>query len=923
MSDQAVSGDRPEFDPEQEVRFAVVMYGGVSLAIYINGVAQELYRLVRSTAPAYEYAKTERIKGGPPRLYLTDGQLRSSERVYRDLAKRIPAGRRRTEGSGTVRTRFVVDILSGTSAGGINSVLLGLALALQKDFTKSADLWRNVADIKELLREKGSNDKLEPKPTREPISLLNGYHLYLEARDAMKEMAAEKPADTWLPAYVEQLDLAVTATDLDGLPLPIRLTHETWISERTHRTVFRFTHGTEDAIGEYHTDFENFDNQNLELMLGFAARATSSFPFAFEPVLLGDLTDLPREKEPGVPEPGIDPAMVFPVHARNDAEGLDRIAFADGGYLDNKPFSYATEALRSRRADLPVERKLVYIEPHPIFETPKEPPKPGEEIPDRPGVITNVSKAMSLPRHETIREDVAAVGRRNLAVARLRELGLQAERAADAGNALEHLRTLPERPSNGDAEAALGSAGPAYAAYRSLRVRTVLDGLAELRAELCGAEPDGQLWEDTRESLRNWIDDNHQTTHAAFLLDYDTAYEKRRLSFLQDRVNDLLRRDARAVRMLAVADVFLDTKTLTDPRKILAVPRDPAETDPDEQFSAMATALKDQRDPLRTLKVALNDAAHELRKAERAPRSRNRAELLGDTSRFDTVLAMAGGAPEDVGGYMKAVKAFYGEPLQTMRAGIETALAGEKKDWVRGLLRLYDRRFESYDMIMLPLSYPDLGERNAVEIVRISPQDARGITPAVLKRNDDPSLKLAGIRVGHFGGFLDRAWRDNDLLWGRLDAADVIVSKLLDKKDPERDTIRQRAQAAILREEVGERAAGDPLKQALTAKLGPALERVADAALVAAFAEVFTMPADLDDKRADELTSRSIRIAGRVLAETPDKPKWLEGPLRAIGLTGSGVARIALPASRAWANAKKAPGKLVGRVRKLWPFGGD
>ena len=34
----------------QEVRFAVVMYGGVSLAIYINGIAQELLRLVRATA---------------------------------------------------------------------------------------------------------------------------------------------------------------------------------------------------------------------------------------------------------------------------------------------------------------------------------------------------------------------------------------------------------------------------------------------------------------------------------------------------------------------------------------------------------------------------------------------------------------------------------------------------------------------------------------------------------------------------------------------------------------------------------------------------------------------------------------------------------------------------------------------------------
>ena len=35
----------------QEVRFAVVVYGGVSLAIYIDELAQELLHLVRATAP--------------------------------------------------------------------------------------------------------------------------------------------------------------------------------------------------------------------------------------------------------------------------------------------------------------------------------------------------------------------------------------------------------------------------------------------------------------------------------------------------------------------------------------------------------------------------------------------------------------------------------------------------------------------------------------------------------------------------------------------------------------------------------------------------------------------------------------------------------------------------------------------------------
>ena len=37
----------------KEIRFSVVMYGGVSLAIYMNGVTQELLHMVRSTARTF------------------------------------------------------------------------------------------------------------------------------------------------------------------------------------------------------------------------------------------------------------------------------------------------------------------------------------------------------------------------------------------------------------------------------------------------------------------------------------------------------------------------------------------------------------------------------------------------------------------------------------------------------------------------------------------------------------------------------------------------------------------------------------------------------------------------------------------------------------------------------------------------------
>jgi hypothetical protein len=63
-----MAASSPTGDYTQEVRFAIVMYGGVSLAIYINGIAQELLRLVRSTA------KTSNV------------DLKGTERVYRQVS---------------------------------------------------------------------------------------------------------------------------------------------------------------------------------------------------------------------------------------------------------------------------------------------------------------------------------------------------------------------------------------------------------------------------------------------------------------------------------------------------------------------------------------------------------------------------------------------------------------------------------------------------------------------------------------------------------------------------------------------------------------------------------------------------------------------------------------------------------------------
>jgi len=77
---------KPEMHPTQEVRFAVVMYGGISLAIYMNGVAQELGKMVRATAPSEDDVH---------HAALTDGKLDGTEKVYRKLGRMLSWGSRR------------------------------------------------------------------------------------------------------------------------------------------------------------------------------------------------------------------------------------------------------------------------------------------------------------------------------------------------------------------------------------------------------------------------------------------------------------------------------------------------------------------------------------------------------------------------------------------------------------------------------------------------------------------------------------------------------------------------------------------------------------------------------------------------------------------------------------------------------------
>ena len=445
----------PKIDPQGEVRFAVVMYGGVSLAIYINGIAQELLRMARATAPASrdtDCALPVEKKEGEE-----NETLRGTEKVYRKVSYLLSNKENRinewlqksTRQDGEtdedfkkrwkelhknqlnewlaeasdklntpepINTRFVVDIISGTSAGGINGIYLAKALANNQDMSQLKQLWVEEGDIALLINDtKSLENQFDLK--QPPASLLNSKRMYVKLLKALTDMEAQNGKDNkeLKSLYVKELDLFLPTTDILGVRLPIKLADGV-VYERRHRNVFHFRYSTRAGANDFQKKYNPF--------LAYAARCTSSFPFAFEPMTLSSIDDVIEtfpdyQDKQSCRADSPDWKQFYEAYTESTAilnknVQFKQRAFGDGGYLDNKPFSYAIDTLTSRTADIPVERKLIYIEPSPDH------PEDRPEREGDPNVIENVMAALfSIPQYETIREDLQRVLERNRIIQRV------------------------------------------------------------------------------------------------------------------------------------------------------------------------------------------------------------------------------------------------------------------------------------------------------------------------------------------------------------------------------------------------------------------------------------------------------------------------------------------------------------------------
>lgn len=749
---------------QKELRIALVCYGGISLAVYMHGVTKELWHLAR--------ASRDHIGAGEPSSGV--------ERVYRALLDRL-------EREHGLHLRVLPDILSGASAGGINAVFLAQAIHSGQSLDPLSDLWLDEADVERLtdpdarplwrfgkiwfqpviawlLRRPGNavNESVAPDTraeVRRKVSMFvrgrwfeppfsgPGFSALLDR--ALAAMAATPAGKPLLPPG-HPLDLFVTATDFGGYTSLLRLHSPAVAQESEHRVPITFS-GRVPAVAGHDIA------ERAELVL--AARATASFPGAFPPATLAEIDSLCERTGNGWHGRDAFIDRVLPMQHAQDR--LDGLALIDGSVLVNKPFEGAIAALRGRPAQREVDRRFVYIDPHPhrVDQVEASPGKP-------PGFFATIFGSLSsIPREQPIRDNLEVLEAQTRSAIRLQRLLVSLRPQVD--DTVERLfgrtffldRPTPKRLRawrQKAQDAAAEQAGYAFEAYSQAKLAGIVARLARLLCD-AGTELGPQDNIRVEDALRGEIARRGLDTLSAtggrlrpdaiaFLRAHDIAFRIRRLRLLARR---------------------LSREWGSDPD----IPDDAIETARDAIYEILS--LYFEREGATGLGPDLTAAAN---------------DVLTDPSSALDILAERRLLPE------------VDEQAEAMLAELIASMPQQLR---RPMLLAY-LGFPFYDTATLALSQNEsLTEFDPVKIDRISPEDALSI------RDGGTAATLRGTEFFNFGAFFSRAYRENDYLWGRLHGAermiDLVCSTLGDgtMRDAECRTFKHEAFMAVIEEERG------------------------------------------------------------------------------------------------------------------------
>lgn len=669
----------------REIRLGIVMYGGVSLAIYENGVAQEFYRAVRGDG-----------------IYA----------LLKDL----------------VQSDIVVDIISGTSAGGVNGILLAYALANGRDFSSVARLWRENGDIAKLLRNEhdtGTDSVLDSE---------GYYHEHLLG--ALNGMNGAKSQPASLPSETTELDLFVTGTNVHGKVQTIYddLGHP--VDVKDHRGVFKLA---------YRKGRKNDFASGAEEELARLARLTSCFPVAFAPVKIDSQS--PRLREWG----------------KLDGDAV----FLDGGILDNKPFSYTIDAIFRRTADRDVERLLFYVEPDPE----KFRQSSSASV---PSVVTSATEALiGIPGYESIGDDLRSIANRNSQVARFIELlkCLPPPPAALPADALNNVAIFSPETS---AECCL------HTTCRLIQLRDrAIAGILNH-----GEEREFFSRDSDRRAGRILVNSFSllDGTAPQTLESFDIYFRRRRLMHLTYLISDLLCAKDHPVAGETRAHYFRLWRTLNHLAKLAEILESAMERLVDySDFSWRELGTRfcredgTYREPdARELQSVCDEYWGKVGSMLSRLLDTRGITLPAEDSQAARVAfhkALAARvhslpATDPAGNLLHVLD------LQLVQAVRQFAASVPVSPVPQELCRYLE-----IDRLIFPLQLSSgVHSRDVLRVVRISPADAqREHSRRALEK------KVCGKALGAFGGFFKMPWRSNDILWGRLDAVCQILECLFQR----------------------------------------------------------------------------------------------------------------------------------------------
>lgn len=320
------------------LRIALAMRGGVSLAVWIGGVAAELDLLRRIRlfdVGAETWAVVPTTRGAE----LTPA-VEERVRVYAGLLDR--AGYDRVE----------VDLLAGASAGGLNAVVYAVAQRAGVALDGLLRTWGSVGGFWGLLHEPGTRDLRAP--------LRGEGYFRRRVFAAIRDLHASPNGHPDLvPEYVS-VDLSATMIDTaDQL-------EEDAAEGRGH---FRFvgsdTHHLDNLVprrGALGYPGKAEDDRMQLWQLALAARSTSSLAGGFEPAEIGS-TEWPAGEERALSAAErADLRHAFAAHRTRAGEPFRVI---DGAVFDNVPIDRALAAAKLRASDRLADRILVFLDPEP------------------------------------------------------------------------------------------------------------------------------------------------------------------------------------------------------------------------------------------------------------------------------------------------------------------------------------------------------------------------------------------------------------------------------------------------------------------------------------------------------------------------------------------------------------------------------